>query len=266
MNKSGWVRKPAIAGLFYPADPHVLQSDILTMLETSRRAVREDLPRALVAPHAGYPYSGPVAASAYSQLEPHAGRIRRVVLLGPSHHVAFHGMATTSAVAYRTPLGNIDIDTDSMRSLESISGILRMDEAHLPEHSLEVQLPFLQVVLSSFTIVPLVVGNTDPAFIAEILETLLDGMETLLVVSTDLSHFHGYQAASTMDRHTCQAVERLDARAITLQDACGHIPLAGLLLWARDHALTARTLDLRNSGDTAGSRDSVVGYGAWAFY
>jgi AmmeMemoRadiSam system protein B len=221
--------------------------------------------KALVVPHAGYVYSGPVAASAYALLASLRDRIRRVVLLGPSHRVGFEGLAASSADAFETPLGRVEIDAEAVERALLLPQVRRLDAAHAQEHSLEVQLPFLQRVLSDFRLVPLVVGDATPAEVAEVIETLWGGAETLLVVSSDLSHYLPYEQAKALDRATTQAIENLDPEAIGEDQACGRLPVQGLLLAARRHGLHARTLDLRSSGDTAGSRDAVVGYGAYAF-
>ncbi len=259
------LRPPAVAGLFYPGEARALRAAVEEHLaQASAAAPREPL-KALVVPHAGYVYSGPVAASAYALLASLRDRIRRVVLLGPSHRVGFEGLAASSADAFETPLGRVEIDADAVERALSLPQVRRLDAAHAQEHSLEVQLPFLQRVLSDFRLVPLVVGDATPAEVAEVIETLWGGAETLLVVSSDLSHYLPYEQARALDRATTQAIENLDPEAIGEDQACGRLPVQGLLLAARRHGLHARTLDLRSSGDTAGSRDAVVGYGAYAF-
>lgn len=259
------LRPPAVAGLFYPGEPRALRAAVEGHLAQASAAAPQEPLKALVVPHAGYVYSGPVAASAYALLAPLRDRIRRVVLLGPSHRVGFEGLAASSADAFETPLGRVEIDADAVERALSLPQVRRLDAAHAQEHSLEVQLPFLQRVLSDFRLVPLVVGDATPAEVAEVIETLWGGAETLLVVSSDLSHYLPYEQARALDRATTQAIENLDPEAIGEDQACGRLPVQGLLLAARRHGLHARTLDLRSSGDTAGSRDSVVGYGAYAF-
>jgi MEMO1 family protein len=266
METAGSVRQPAVAGLFYPDDPADLQSQVRNLMTTAAPGVHADPPpKALVAPHAGFPYSGPVAASAYAALGDGTKRIRRVVLVGPSHRVPFSGIATTGASAYRTPLGLVPIDRDAYQLIGDLAGVTRMDEAHRPEHSLEVHLPFLQVLLHDFALVPLVVGDADAETVAAVLDRLWGGEETLIVISSDLSHYHDYATAQMLDAETCDAIEHCEETVLGPYRACGHQPLAGLLRIARSRGLRPVTLDLRNSGDTAGMRREVVGYGAWAF-
>jgi len=256
------VREPAVAGFFYPDDAGELRATIETLLKRAGRPQRGPAPKALIAPHAGYVYSGPVAASAYARLLPYRDRYKRVVLLGPCHRVAFRNLASSGADVFRTPLGDIPLDKAAIAALDaSLAGVF--EPAHEMEHSLEVHLPFLQVVLGRFTLVPLVVGDAGPETVADVLETLWYGEETLIVISSDLSHYLGYDRARARDRHTCVAIEQLDNQHIGHEEACGAAPLGGLLLEAKRHGMQVTTLDLRNSGDTAGSKDRVVGYGAW---
>ncbi|MDT8384973.1 MAG: AmmeMemoRadiSam system protein B [Gammaproteobacteria bacterium] len=260
------IRPPAVAGMFYPADRQQLHDDVTDYL-ASAVATRPNapVPKAIIAPHAGYVYSGPVAASAYARLLPARDRIHRVILLGPSHRVPFRGLASSSADAFTTPLGQIRLDRAAIDSLADLPQVQRLDAAHAQEHSLEVHLPFLQEVLDDFQLVPLVVGDASPAEVAAVLERLWGGPETLIVISSDLSHYHDYTTARRLDRHTSNAIEGLRAEAVHSEDACGCVPVAGLLYLAREHGLQASTIDLRNSGDTAGPRDRVVGYGAYVF-
>lgn len=257
------IREPAIAGQFYPADPTELRATVTGLLDAVPLVADAAPPKALVAPHAGYPYSGPVAASAYARIRPLAGQVRRVVLLGPSHRVPFCGIATTTATAYRSPLGDIPVDRKSLEAIAHLPGVQALDIAHGPEHSLEAHLPFLQVALGTFELVPLVVGDASSEQVATVLDRLWGGPETLIVVSSDLSHFHDYATACRLDTASTRAIERLDEHALGPEQACGCRPLAGLLRLARQRGLTITTLDQRNSGDTAGPRDQVVGYGAW---
>lgn len=221
-------------------------------------------PKALIAPHAGYMYSGPVAASAYALLAPMAGQVKRVVLLGPAHRVAVRGLALPDAEAFETPLGRVEIDLAAASQIAHLPQVAVSAQAHAQEHSVEVQLPFLQVLLPDFKLLPLVVGDASPADVAEVLECLWGGAETLILVSSDLSHFLPYLTAQKVDGLTAEAILHLQA-PVSHEQACGGTPLNGLLLAARHHGLTAHLLDLRNSGDTAGPRDQVVGYGAFAF-
>lgn len=267
MDEQRNIRQPAVAGLFYPDDPVILKQQILALIEqVPPRNDASRPPKALVAPHAGLPYSGPVAASAYATLGPRADSIRRVVLLGPSHRVPFRGIATTTASAYRTPLGLVPIDRQATDAIGALPGVTRLDDAHRPEHSIEVHLPFLQVVLNDFTLVPLIVGEAAPETVASVLEALWGGPETLIVISSDLSHYLDYATARALDAETCRAIESGDTSLLDPYSACGCRPLAGLLHVAQRRGMKAETLDLRNSGDTAGPRTEVVGYGAWAFH
>jgi len=256
------VRPPAVAGTFYPADPRELQDMVRGFLQDAR-PVKDPPPRALIVPHAGYIYSGPVAASAYARLRERHAQIRRVVLLGPSHRVAFSGLAVSGADCFATPLGKVPLDQQAIARVLALPQVRELDEAHALEHSLEVHLPFLQTILDDFSLVPLVVGDASAEEVAEVIETLWDGPETLTVVSSDLSHYHDYNTARQLDRRTTEAIEALRYEDLDYQSACGRNPLAGLLLVARRHGLHVQTLDLRNSGDTAGPRDQVVGYGAY---
>jgi len=258
------IREPAVAGLFYPDDPVLLQQQVEGLLAQESQVASP--PKALIVPHAGYIYSGPVAASAYMQLTAIREQIQRVVLLGPAHRVGFSGLAATSAQYFSTPLGLVRIDQQAMDDILLLPQVRVFDEAHREEHSLEVQLPFLQAVLNKdFGLIPLVVGDAESADVAEVIEKLWGGPETLFVISSDLSHYHDYNTARRLDSATSQAIEQLNPQAIDYHQACGRNPVNGLLVAARHHHLSARTLDLRNSGDTAGGRDRVVGYGAYAF-
>jgi len=258
------IRPPAVAGRFYPGDPAELRELINALLAQVPPATGSG-PKAIIAPHAGYVYSGPIAASAYAQFIPARDRIQRIILLGPSHYVAVSGLATSSAVAFATPLGVVPLDLEAIRRLHSLPQVLQMDEVHAMEHSLEVQLPFLQTVLGDFTLVPLAVGEMEPKDIAEVIEVLWGGPETRIVVSSDLSHYQDIQTATRLDCATAKAIEALKPNDVGDERACGRTPIRGLLHVARRHGLHARTLDLRTSGDTAGPRDRVVGYGAFVF-
>ncbi len=222
-------------------------------------------PKALIVPHAGYMYSGDTAACAFATLERGRDLIDRVVLLGPSHHVAFRGLAAPSSAAFETPLGRVPIDEDARRRLLELPFVGEMDDAHLWEHSLEVQLPFLQESLERFSLLPLAVGQATPEQVEAALDTAWGGDETLIVISSDLSHYRSYASAKHLDAATAAAIESLRPAEISDEGACGRIGIQGLLRVARRRSLRSSTLDLRSSGDTAGGRDEVVGYGAWAF-
>lgn len=257
-------KHPAVAGMFYPADPQSLQSEIEQFLGQAHPALSTP-PKALVVPHAGYIYSGPIAASAYTCLESIRARIERVLILAPAHRVPFQGLAFCSASRFETPLGLVPVDREAIDRLRGLPQLQENDFAFRDEHSIEVQLPFLQRVLESFSIVPLLVGDASDLQVAEVLELLWGGDETLIVISSDLSHYLDYEAAVRMDRETTRAIEEIRPEAISYHHACGRTPLRGLLRVAKAHGLKPNTLDLRNSGDTAGSHDRVVGYGAYVF-
>ena len=258
------VRSPAVAGSFYPSDPQQLASDVEALLSEATSPTLPP-PKALVAPHAGYIYSGAIAASAYKCLQPIAAGITRVVLLGPSHRLPLWDIALPGCEAFNSPLGDVTLDAAAITALADFQQVHTEPAAHRLEHSLEVHLPFLQTVLGNFQLIPLVVGQCPPAAVAEVLERVWGGAETLIVVSSDLSHYHPYNAARNLDRATTAMIEALsdDLRS---EQACGCEPLNGLLHAARHHHLKLSTLDLRNSGDTAGDRDRVVGYGAYALH
>lgn len=258
------IRKPAVAGQFYPADQNKLTDMVETMLGEAKPVTAGHI-KALIVPHAGFIYSGPVAASAYQALSPQSEEIKRIILLGPSHRVGFHGLATISASEYQMPQGNIKIDRAATRLIEALPQVQQLDQAHAQEHSLEVQLPFLQFLLGSFSLVPLVVGECSAKQVAEVLDLLWGSTETLIVISSDLSHYQSYQVAQQQDKQTSESILNLTPENIQYNDACGRNPVNGLLVAAKSHQLTPRLVDLRNSGDTAGTPDRVVGYGAYLF-
>jgi hypothetical protein len=260
------VRRAAVDGLFYPAAPIALRGQISGYLDDiADNDGALPPPKLLIAPHAGYEYSGAVAARAYALLGPrHEPAIRRVVLLGPSHRVRVRGLAAPEAAAFDTPLGRIALDAEALASLDDLPQVIRNDAAHLHEHSLEVHLPFLQTVLDRFTLVPLVVGDAGAEAVAQVLERLWGGAETLIVISSDLSHYLPYAQAQIADRATTQRILRYDA-GLSPHEACGSAAINGALVAARRQGLAPRLLDLRNSGDTAGTHDRVVGYCSIAF-
>ena len=258
------VRPPAVAGQFYPAEPADLERVVQRHLEGAEAPASDLRPKALIAPHAGYVYSGPVAGTAYRALDRVRERISRVVLLGPSHRVYLRGLAAPSAESFATPLGGVPVDREALERILRLQQVTLADAPHAMEHSLEVQLPFLQRALQCFALVPLAVGDASDGEVEEVLEELWGGDETLFVVSSDLSHFLSYESARVIDTGTSRFIETLDPSGIGPDEACGGVAVRGLLLAARRHGLCARTLDLRSSGDTAGSRHEVVGYGAYA--
>jgi len=258
-------RTPAVAGLFYSADGSELRAQVQQFL-AEVTAPAELPPKAIIAPHAGFIYSGPVAASAYARLHGARGVVTRVVLLGPAHRVSFRGLALSAMSAFETPLGRIVVDSEAVAQLRQFPNVGFLEQAHAQEHSLEVHLPFLQEVLGEFQLVPLVVGEASPPEVGAVLEALWGGPETLIVVSSDLSHYQDYQTARRLDSQTSRAIETLSFEKISDEQACGRHPVNGLLWVARRKNLQVTTVDLRNSGDTAGSRDRVVGYGAYVIH
>ncbi|MGR8942285.1 MAG: AmmeMemoRadiSam system protein B [Gammaproteobacteria bacterium] len=254
-------REPAVAGTFYPAEPkqlHLLIDQYLNDAETAPK-----VPKAIIVPHAGYNYSGPVAATAYARLIKAHDRITRVVLVGPSHRVGFHGLAITSAQNFITPLGSIEVDQKAVHLIAKLPFVDYLEQAHAMEHSLEVHLPFLQETLDDFKIVPIVTGEAPAEHVAQALDLLWGGEETLIVISSDLSHYHDYATCQKLDRATSRAIEKLQYETLDFDSACGRVGVSGLLKLAREKSLSVKNIDLRNSGDTAGDKSRVVGYGAY---
>jgi len=258
------VRPAAAAGTFYPADGAVLRRVVTGFLREANRI--GPTPKALIAPHAGYPYSGPVAASGYALLKPARDRIQRVVLVGPSHRLPFHGLAAPSVEAFATPLGVVPIDRAGVQKSLEWSQVQVLDEAHRHEHSLEVQLPFLQLTLDQFAIVPLAVGEAYASEVADVINSLWGSEETLVVVSSDLSHYHDYWTARAIDSETSNLIENGQWQQLSGQRACGYGGIRGLLKVALKRRLRIKTVDLRNSGDTSGNKEQVVGYGSYVIY
>jgi len=266
------IRPAAVAGSFYPADRQMLADNVNELLKQAavgtRLASGQDTdtlpPKAIVVPHAGYIYSGQTAAIAYSHLSKWRAAIKRVILLGPVHRVPVRGLALPDVDAFTTPLGEVRLDQAAIASIAHMPQVVHSYPAHAQEHALEVQLPFLQSVLDNFSLVPLAVGDATQQEVAEVMEILWGGSETIIVVSSDLSHFLPYAVASEVDKSTVRNI--LDMQGgLTHHQACGGTPLNGLLLAAKKHGLQPMLLDLCNSGDTAGDKDRVVGYAAFAF-
>lgn len=263
-------RPAAVAGMFYPGSAGALAASLrecfgdAAVQGTGTATPASRSPKAMIVPHAGYIYSGPVAASAYARLASARDIVRRVVLFGPAHRVPVRGLALPAASRFATPLGTVEIDQEAIESVADLPYVVRSDAAHAQEHSLEVQLPFLQTVLASFTLVPFAVGNASGEEVAAVMDRLWGGEETLVLVSSDLSHYHRYSDAVAIDRETAQTVLRMTAR-LDHEQACGATPINGLLQCAAKRGLTPTLLDLRNSGDTAGDRSRVVGYASFAF-
>ena len=258
------VRRPAVAVGFYPAQADQLRQDVVKLLADAGTAVKIT-PKALIAPHAGYIYSGSTAAAAFATLQDSPQTLGRIVLIGPAHYVAIRGIALPTVDAFETPLGRVPVDRAGLNEIAGLPFVSRNDAAHAPEHALEVELPFLQIMLPSFSLLPLVVGDTSAHEVAQVLARLWSGPETLLVISSDLSHYHSYEAARRLDAATAAAIENGDWSSLGPGQACGYLPIAGFLIEANRRNLKARRLSMCNSGDTAGPRDQVVGYGAWTF-
>ena len=265
-NMTNSIRPAAVAGTFYPGAAEALAREVAQLLAGAQPApAARRAPKAIIAPHAGYIYSGPVAASVYALLEPARKQIRRVVLLGPTHRIAVRGLALPAADAFETPLGVVELDRAATDMLRAMPQVAVSEAAHAWEHSLEVHLPFLQTVLDKFTLVPLAVGRAGAEEVAQVLDVLWGGPETLIVVSSDLSHYLAYREAQKTDHATAEAILALSTD-ISHEQACGATPVTGLALAAREHGLKPQLVDLRNSGDTAGDKNQVVGYGAFAFF
>ncbi|HKI03025.1 MAG TPA: AmmeMemoRadiSam system protein B [Thermoanaerobaculia bacterium] len=258
------VRPAAVAGQFYPGNPDELRSMVEGFLGEGP-IPSGPAPKAVIAPHAGYLYSGSIAGSAFRSLAAAAGSIRRVILVGPAHFVPIHGLALPGDHRFATPLGEVAVEPEGAQAALRLPQVRVIPEAHVREHSLEVELPFLQALLGEFDLVPLAAGQAGGEEVAEVLERLWGGPETLIVISSDLSHFLPYDAARRADRETADRTLALNGLLHSRQ-ACGAVPINGLLEVARRLGLTAELLDLRNSADTAGDPARVVGYGAFAFH
>lgn len=259
------IHHAVVAGTFYPADPQVLQRTIMEFLQDAQRYADLPLPKVIIAPHAGYVYSGAVAASAYACLKNAQNKIKHVVILAPAHRYLIDGIATTSKDFYATPLGNVKIARDLVAAVTDLPFIFTLDDVFGTEHALEVQLPFLQMLLKDFAIVPFLIGHVAITNVAILLERLWNDDETLIVISSDLSHYLPYTQAKNTDAQAAKAILELNPSALKSDMACGNIAIRGLLTVAAHKKLRATQIDLRNSGDTAGSKDQVVGYGAFHF-
>ncbi|MBT3345210.1 MAG: AmmeMemoRadiSam system protein B [Gemmatimonadetes bacterium] len=268
------IRPAAVAGRFYAENRQQLSSAVTSYLSDGAAGTRtglqgQPLPvgrvKALICPHAGYIFSGPVAGSAYAALGADATAIRRVVVIGPAHRVEVRGLVAASAGVFATPLGGVRVDP--VVGALCTEGLIHIDDAaHREEHALEVQLPFLQSILEDFTIVPLLFGQCEPSEIAGLMERLWGGEETLFVISSDLTHFHPHSVATQLDHLTSTAIESLDADGIDEGAACGRLAVQGLLQVAARRGLVATAIDVRTSAETAGDPDRVVGYGAYVFH
>jgi len=266
MRISKQIRPAAVAGMFYPGDPAELRNQITGFIH-EKPSETSEIPKAIIVPHAGTVYSGSIAASAYRLLLQYRHVIRKIILLGPAHRVSLNGLALPTVDQFQTPLGEIDLDTKTIQKLvDDFPQVTFSNNAHAEEHSLELQLPFLQEVLASFRLIPFVVGDATPGEIAEVIEQLWGGKECLIVISSDLSHFQSYDEAIRLDRITAQHIELFQGDQLGDNSACGRIPLRGLLHLAQQKGMSIKRLDLRNSGDTFGRKNQVVGYGAWGLF
>lgn len=264
------VRAPAVSGTFYPSNRTVLRQTVNKYLETAvspslSQKQSSKIPKAIIAPHAGYIYSGAIAGVAYQRLQGRSEHIKRVVLIGPAHTMRIRGLATVSVDALVTPLGEVEVDKEVLEQIRPFPQLQTNDAVHAQEHGLEVHLPFLQMILQEFKVVPLVVGESSGAEVAEVLNALWGAKETLIIVSSDLSHFYDYKTAVKRDTQTAASILNLEPEKLKQESACGRLPIQGLLIQAKQKGLSVHLLDLKNSGDTAGNKDRVVGYGAFVF-
>jgi len=254
-------RLPAVAGTFYPENPQQLHQMLNEYLNDAEATAK--VPKVIIAPHAGYIYSGHVAASAYARLKKANDRINRVVIIGPSHRVAFSGLAISKAESFITPFGFVSVDQKALATIAKLDYVNYFEEAHTYEHSIEVHLPFLQEMLDDFKVVPIVTGDATAEQVSQVIDILWGGDETLIVISSDLSHYHEYSQAKQLDKVTSQLIEQLQYELISPNAACGQVSLSGLLRLAREKTLAIKTIELRNSGDVTGDKSRVVGYGAY---
>lgn len=258
-------KHPNVAGLFYPEKTEELQNVVNELLNQANPNSQKFHPKAIISPHAGYIYSGPIAASVYKTLLPIKDKIKKVVLLGPAHRVGFFGIAIPSYTQFTTPLGNIDLDQSTINKLTKLPSVKIIDRAFDGEHCLEVQLPFLQSILTNFEIVPILVGSAKPIDVANLILNCWGDDETLIVISSDLSHYYDYPTAQILDQKAADAILNLEPEKIADNQACGRLPIKGLLIAAKQKNMHPKLIDLRNSGDTAGDKNRVVGYGAFYF-
>lgn len=267
------IRPPAVAGTFYPADADLLRSEIDGLIDAALHsgiAQQETAtPKAIIVPHAGLMFSGSLAALGFATVRALKDTIKRIVIIGPAHRMAFQGIALARADQFATPLGNMRCDLPALQKALALPHVQMLDDAHTLEHGLEIELPFIQRLFgeqSDIGIVPLLVSRCSPRQVHEVIEKLWGGPETLIVISSDLSHFHDYDTAKKMDNRTRAMIENFDAENIDTNDACGALPVAGMLMAARNRGMKIKTLGMRNSGDVTGDKSRVVGYGAWAVY
>jgi AmmeMemoRadiSam system protein B len=259
------VRRPAVAGLFYPADPAELRAAVSEYLRQASSTATPSAPKALIVPHAGYVYSGEIAAQGYARVAAQRDRMHRIVLIGPSHRVYLRGAAVPRARSFETPLGRVEIDAGLRATLLQRGDVLESDQPHAMEHCLEVQLPFLQTVFKDFTVLPIVVGDASADYVGSLLADVWGDEHTLVLASSDLSHYHAYDVARDIDAATNAAILRFETN-LSGDQACGAVAINGLLRIAPARNLAIAEIARCNSGDTAGDRARVVGYGAYALY
>lgn len=259
-------RPPAVAGRFYPGQKPDLAREVAALMAARTSPDPGAPPKAIIAPHAGYAYSGGAAAAAFSTLAHARGIIERVVLLAPAHTMPLQGIAAPAAKAFETPLGTMPVDRDALARARQLPFVVESEAAHASEHAIEVELPFLQAVLGPVRLAPFVVGGARAEDVAELLHLLWGGEETLIVISSDLSHYHPYDEAKRLDTETAAHIEAFEGATLTVENACGYLGIQGLLIEARHRGMRIERLALVNSGDTAGDRRAVVGYGAWALW
>ena len=264
VQRNSSVRRAAVAGLFYSKDPHQLRQEVEDFVAAVPSSAGSRV-KAIIAPHAGYVYSGSTAGAAFAAMRGQFNAIRRVIVIGPAHYVPLRGIAVPSADVFETPLGRLPLDQAALQSISDLPFVHVSDAPHTPEHALEVELPFVQILIGDCELVPLLVGHAEPAEVAQVLDRLWDGASTLIVISSDLSHYHEYDRACRLDGDTAALIETGEWAQLNANRACGYLPIAGLLVEATRRGLAARRLALCNSGDTAGDRTQVVGYGAWSF-
>jgi MEMO1 family protein len=262
--RNSGVRHPAVAGMFYSNDPAQLRQDVGSLIAAAPSSGASAV-KAIIAPHAGYVYSGSIAAASFAAVRGQSTGISRVIVVGPAHYVALRGIAIPTVHAFETPLGRLPIDHAALATISDLPFVQFSDAPHAPEHALEVELPFMQMLIGDCELVPIVVGDAEPAEVAQVLDRLWDGVSTLIVISSDLSHYHDYDTARRLDGETAALIEAGEWAQLDAKRACGYLPIAGLLVETTRRGLAARRLALCNSGDSAGDRARVVGYGAWAF-
>lgn len=267
----GSTRAPAVSGLFYNDSPISLRRQVLEFLAAAssaedRSATKNSELKAVVVPHAGYIYSGPVAAFAYKEIQKEAAHFKKIVLIGPSHHVPFQGVAVPKMNTFATPLGSVSVDLSLKQIALNFSFVIENDEPHRKEHSLEVQLPFLQVALKKFSILPIVIGQASATDLTQLLYKLCTEKDVLIVISSDLSHYLPYNIAQKRDLNTIDHILHFEPEKIEYDDACGRQGIQAFLHYAQSKKLIPILFNYKNSGDTAGDKSQVVGYCSIGFY